>query len=90
MAKKNLYCIKDVKVGYLGIFEHTNDATAAREFSLMCRSNVEGNMIQRFPQDYELYRVGTFDDKEGSFENSLQYLVSAIDCLGTVDQIVEE
>lgn len=62
--KKNLYAIKDVKVGFLSPMIDTNNETAIRSFEYACKNN---DMMFFTPSDFELYYLGEFDSDSGLF-----------------------
>ncbi|WNK13816.1 MAG: nonstructural protein [Microvirus sp.] len=55
-----LYCVRDVKsLSYNSPFAAENDLTAARLFESEVKSG--GGLPSKFPADFELVVVGTFD-----------------------------
>ena len=61
--KYPMYCYKDKKVGFMPPVCDTADQTAIRRFTYDI--NTENNMMNKFPDDYELYKVGEFDTDTG-------------------------
>ena len=61
--KLNVYSVKDVKVAFLQPFFMQNNALAHRAF--VSTINTPGNPIAQYPQDHELWHIGTFDDETG-------------------------
>lgn len=60
----NLYALKDVKGGYYGnIFQEIQDVDAQRSFIVATRDNK--SKVGQFPQDFELVRLGCFDNISG-------------------------
>lgn len=55
---------------YLSTFTETNDDTAKRNFDTIRKDN--NTLFGKFPEDFELYRLGNFDDNTGitSIENT--------------------
>ena len=60
--KKIMYAIKDTKAGFLSPMIDSNDMTAARNFEYACKNN---DVMAFCPSDFELYRLGEFDDESG-------------------------
>lgn len=64
----NLYCLRDRLTGYKGPVIKPNDEAAKREFRMLVEKDPMG-------QDYELYKVGTFNDENGEIiPNVPEYL----------------
>ena len=62
----NMYSVYDrVAEKFMGMFESINDGTAARAFYAACKT---GQMAQA-PEDYQLYKIGQFDENKGTFAN---------------------
>lgn len=62
----NLYSIYDVKAqNYGNIFSARTDGLAIRVFSQIISFSGNGDYA-RFPEDFALYRLGTFDDISGA------------------------
>ncbi|QCS36695.1 nonstructural protein [Capybara microvirus Cap3_SP_632] len=75
-----LYCIRDLKSGYDKVFTALNDAYANRDFSIAVKD--ENSIFNKFPQDFLLVKVGTFDTSNGSINNEIIHICSAVDVLG--------
>lgn len=62
--KINVYSVFDVKAAvYANPFYMPNDAVAVRGF--VGAVNSPESMLYKHPEDYMLYRLGTFDDSIG-------------------------
>lgn len=61
MAK--IYSTKDNTIGYVDCFMCANNIVAKRMFG--DAANSEGTMLNKHPEDYELYEVGGFDEDTG-------------------------
>lgn len=58
-----IYCLRDLKVGFLQPFCEVNDGAAVRNFSHLCSTP---NSVHQFaPADFALFRVGEFDTDTG-------------------------
>ena len=59
-----LVAVLDKKALTFGaVYTSKNEATAIRDFSIACQ-NPESN-LNRFPEDYQLCKLGTFDEEQG-------------------------
>lgn len=60
----NVYCVFDKKTSvFFPPFTSATDASVCRELTLQLR---KGGPISEFPEDYELYCVGLFDDTDAN------------------------
>lgn len=65
--KQNIYSIFDAAAGVYNVpFFQNNDALALRAFSDL--ANDQDTTIGRHPNDYTLYRIGTFNIETGLVE----------------------
>lgn len=64
--KLGIYVIRDDKTGYLSPTVDASDAAAVRNFQNAV-TKTEG-IINAFPQDFSLYRVGYYDSETGLIE----------------------
>lgn len=63
---KFAYCIVDRKAGlYNNPVFYLRDGQAVRDFQTLCSDRQ--TMIGRYPEDFALYCVGSFDDETGKF-----------------------
>lgn len=63
--QKNLYSVRDEKtVAFFPPFLASNHGEALRTFSDLCK-NVD-TLMARYPGDFALYHLATFDDQSGS------------------------
>ncbi len=61
--KYGVYSIRDLKTGFLPPTVDLNDGSAIRNFEHACRA--EESLFFSHPDDYVLFRVGTFDTDSG-------------------------
>jgi len=65
--KKSLFCVLDLKSQVYGnIFTSVNAATALRDFQ--SASNDPNSDLCKYPEDFILYELGTYDDAQGLVE----------------------
>jgi len=65
--KKGVYAIFDEKAGTFGppmLF--TRDEEATRSFDSIVKS--ENSMLNKYPSDYKMYKLGSMDDCSGMIE----------------------
>lgn len=70
-----IYSIKDVKSGFTSIFQSANDDIAKRDFSAAV--NGAPNLLNSFPEDFELWRVGDFNIQSGEVSSDLKFITNA-------------
>lgn len=65
---KSVFAIFDGKAGAFAdpFYSHTKD-TAIRDF--LAASSVPDSIIQKFPEDFILFHIATFDPHNARFEN---------------------
>lgn len=64
MALKNLYAVRDAKTeAYFPPFVAVTHGEAYRQFQMLA-TNPE-TLLSKFPADYALFQLGTFDDQSG-------------------------
>lgn len=59
---KSLYAIRDCKSGFLSPMIDDTDDSALRNFEYACKNN---NIMNFAPQDFELYKIGSYDTDSG-------------------------
>lgn len=74
--QKNLYQIKDVKVGFIGApFEQANNMSAIRSFAELV--NRDQNLYSH-AEDYQLFYVGIQDENTGEITPAVVFLENAL------------
>lgn len=68
------YCVKDDLLGYQSPFCSMNDEAAKRDFSMMIKR--EGTIFNVHPENFNLYRLGTFDSESGIVDNKNEFLIA--------------
>lgn len=64
---EQVYAVKDIKSGLFASPHHlTSDGVAIRSFSMACEN--KESQINKFPEDYSLYHLGTFNIETGLLE----------------------
>lgn len=74
---KNLYSIKDSKVGYGQPFISHSDATAIRELHSAVNSPRGTTMIAECPEDFSLYALGSFNTDTGELISKCEFICNA-------------
>ncbi len=63
---RQVYSIRDAKTEIFNApFYKTNEGEAERDFRTVV--NDSATSINRYPQDYDLYHLGSFNDIDGKF-----------------------
>lgn len=80
----NVYSIRDILTEFGRPFTCPSDDFAKRDFSAAVHSNPENNSVAFAPADYELYRLGQYDSKNGKFtcEAAPVFIVRGSDLVG--------
>lgn len=67
--KTNVYSLKDHKFLFGDVFQSPDDPTAVRYFGMVINNTRAGNNMMNYaPQDFDLFKVGTFDSENGQIE----------------------
>ena len=76
-----IYAIKDVKAGFMNPFYLQNDEIAIRSFK-KAANDVQSNAVNDFPEDKELWYLGTYDEDTGLITGEQpKFLIKALDCI---------
>lgn len=76
---KNLYSIKDEKIGFGDVFVQPNDAAAVRNFSEAV--NQKDTPFNKYPNDFVLFKVGSMSEDNGEIKAEKKELIKAKDCV---------
>lgn len=72
---KRMYCLFDSKANaHLNPVSFVNDGEAVRWFTTIINAKEETN-VSRYPKDFSLCYLGTFDDESGEFKNEYEELI---------------
>lgn len=80
-----IYSIRDAKAEIFNApFYKNTHGEAERDFSMLV--NEEKSKINKFPEDYDLYHLGSFDDQTGKAEwnDTPQHVTKAIQLVKNV------
>lgn len=73
----NIYSIKDIKVGVYNVpFFYQHDQQAVRQFMELC--NDGKSMICKYPADFELWKLGSYEEESGTFREGKFSLMSGV------------
>lgn len=76
--KFSVYAVRDSLLGFGMPIIRDNDAVASRAFDYDL--NVDGNPMASHPEDFQLYRIGSFDTDTGIVDSETPVVIaSAID-----------
>lgn len=63
----NMYSVRDAQTGHFNVpFFQTDDVQAIRMMALAA-TDKDQSFVARFPQHFDLYRLGEFDQRTGDF-----------------------
>lgn len=75
--KNKLYAVKDNKVGFLNApFIAPNNAAAMRMFGDTVQDT--NTLLNKHPEDYELYSLGEMDENTGELFSEVKFLETAV------------
>lgn len=77
---KEIYSLKDTKSGFLNPFYEVNEECAIRGIST-AMSNTKNDVLYVCAQDFELWKLGTFDTTTGAItvDNGPTFVVSLME-----------
>ena len=77
--KLNVYAIKDTKVGaFKSPFYSQNDLVAVRSLKNAVNDPNAGELNLN-AEDFQLYRLGAFDDLTGEITGQIEFVANAVD-----------
>lgn len=74
-----LYCLKDVKTGFINPFMQPSEAVAIRSIKGALMN--PDDEICKFPEDFELWRLGYFNKKTGELTPELTHIANCSDLI---------
>jgi len=75
----NLYSIRDKKANDFGTpMAMPTDAHAVRAFQQEVNRADTGNMLNQYPEDFAIYKIGTFDSYNGDIAPCKIMLLEAV------------
>ena len=76
--KMELYSVKDTKLGsFAQAFNAPNEAIAKR--MVQSTVNAKGNQINEYPEDFQLFKLGSYDDQTGELTSDVKFILNVID-----------
>lgn len=75
----DVYAIKDKKVRFMSLFTQANEEVAKRNF----KNTVANTEMKLDPADYELWKLGTYNDLTGSIMPESKFIISAAEVVRT-------
>lgn len=81
MGNKTVMCaVRDTRVEVFGNpFFSRAPGQAMRDFMTRINTREEGNALNTNPEDFELWKLGTFDDETGEIQTEPERLMRGID-----------
>lgn len=86
---RHCYSIFDKAIkSYLSPFTETTEAAAIRQFAMS--TNYDGGFIKKYPGDYSLHYVGTWDDHTGAMvpAKPVLFVIEAVKLVKEVEPYV--
>lgn len=78
----NLYVLNDRKTGeYHTITLSVNDESIKREMATLSCLSHASSPVRRFPADFDVYAVGSFDMKAASIVPEKRFICNLKDCI---------
>lgn len=74
--KINIYALKDRKGAYANPYILNSDEQAIRDLKMAVNDEKSG-VLNKFSEDFELNRLGTYDTETGVIESKVEMLVNA-------------
>lgn len=62
-----VFCIRDRKGSFWSPRIEQNEGSARRSFAMLVNDSSPSNPVSFAPHDFELYRIGDFDNDTGNF-----------------------
>ena len=80
METLSLYSVRDSKADSFGVpFTAVNDNVASRMFEQL--ANDEASTIYNYPEDYNLYKIGSFNTTHGELNpQKPEHVISGLKC----------
>lgn len=76
----NLYSIKDIKANrFQGVVPFPNDDMAKRAFTSAVNSSESAGLLSQYPEDVQIFRLGSFDDVSGEIQSKQEFLWNGLD-----------
>lgn len=83
----NIYSVRDNKVGFMNPTVEGSDAIAIRNFEFAVKNSK--SLLNSHPQDFDLYKIGSFDSDSGAISGCLpEFVFSASDIFARINKEV--
>lgn len=80
--KIELYSVKDVKANrFTGVVMFPSEAVALRAFTTAVNQGDSGTLLKEYPEDAQIFRVGTFDDESGVVSGETVFIKNATELI---------
>ena len=80
--KIELYSVKDVKANrFTGVVMFPSEAVAIRAFTTAVNQGDSGTLLKEYPEDAQIFRVGTFDDESGVITGETVFIKNATELI---------
>ena len=76
--KLKMYAIKDIKAGkFASPFYAPNDELAKRMLHNTVNTEEDNNFLNKYAEDYQMFRLGTYSEEDGTIESEVEFLCNA-------------
>lgn len=78
--KIELFSVKDTKAGrFTGVVMFPNRQVARRAFTTAVNDKASQSLLSQYPEDAQIFCVGTFDDESGELVQTSEFVCNALD-----------
>lgn len=78
--KLKIYAIKDIKAKkFCAPYYAPNDELSKRMLHNTVNTEAEDNFLNKYTEDYQLFRLGEFEEETGEIKSDVEFLVNAIE-----------
>lgn len=85
--KMSIYSLKDRKGSFANPYIMQNTEQAIRDVKTAVNEN-KGNILNKYPEDFELYKIGEFDTETGAITSKVEMIIN-LNELKSIEKIVE-
>lgn len=79
----DIMAIKDVKMGKMcQPFFTQNVEVAKRMVKSTISIDKENNNLYKYPEDFQLFKLGTFNEEEGTIESKVEFITNITELKG--------
>lgn len=87
-ATAKIYCLKDTKGGFVNPIKMPNHSIAERAF-ISSFMTCKDDMMCKFPADYEMWCLGSFNERTGEIIPELELVITGIEALNRANKALK-